>query len=111
IRGKYVVGCDGARSLVRRTIGSEHEDLGFEQRWLVVDVNQQRDLGLERVSIQHCNPERPMFTSVLAHGVLRWEIMLKDSDDIQEVTSNDAVWNFIENSVRPISREDGAITR
>ena len=111
VRGKYVIGCDGARSLVRRIIGSEHEDFGFKQRWLVIDVKQHQDLGLEKVSTHHCNPERPMYASVLAQGVLRWELMLKESDDLLTVTSSDAVWNFIENSVRPISRKDGTVTR
>lgn len=110
-RGRFVVGCDGARSLVRRTIGSEHEDLGFKQRWLVVDVKQQRDLDIERVSMQHCNPARPMYTSATVNGMLRWEIMLKPEDDIAAVTRESAVWDFIENSVRPIRREDGEITR
>jgi 3-(3-hydroxy-phenyl)propionate hydroxylase len=110
-RGRYVVGCDGARSLVRRTIGSEHEDLGFKQRWLVVDVKQKRDLDIERVSMQHCNPERPMYTSATVSGMLRWEIMLKPEDDLATVTRDNAVWDFIENSVRPIRREDGEITR
>ncbi len=32
-----IVGCDGARSLVRRLIGSTSTDLGFHERWLVVD--------------------------------------------------------------------------
>lgn len=110
-RGRYVVGCEGARSLVRRTIGSEHENLGFKQRWLVVDVKEMRDLGLERVSTQHCNPERPMYASCTAHGMLRWEIMLKPEDDVAAVTRENAVWDFIEKSVRPIGRNDGEITR
>jgi 3-(3-hydroxy-phenyl)propionate hydroxylase len=111
IRGRYVVGCDGARSLVRRLIGSEHKDLGFKQRWLVVDVRELRDLGLERVSTQHCNPERPMYASATVNGMLRWEVMLKPDDDVGQVTRENAVWDFIENSVRPIRREDGEITR
>lgn len=111
LRGKYIVGCDGARSLVRRTIGSEHEDLGFSQRWLVVDVKQNRDLGFEEVSTHHCNPERPMFTSVLSQGVLRWEVMLKDSDNPAEVTSPESIWGFINDSTRPMSPSDGTITR
>ncbi len=111
LRGRYVVGCDGARSLVRRTIGSEHEDLGFKQRWLVVDVQQLRDLGLEPVSTQHCNPARPMFASSTAGGKLRWEIMVKPEDDLTRITRENTVWDFIEHSVRPIRREDGEITR
>ena len=35
---RYVVGCDGARSLVRQAIGSKHLDLGLHQPWLVVDL-------------------------------------------------------------------------
>ena len=111
IAGRYVVGCDGARSLVRRIIGGAQEDLGFKQRWLVVDVVQARDLGLERVSTQHCNPKRPMYASCGAMGLLRWEIMVNEGDDVLELTSEDSVWNLIENSVRPIRRGDGTIVR
>jgi 3-(3-hydroxy-phenyl)propionate hydroxylase len=110
-RGRYLVGCDGARSLARRTIGTAQEDLGFKQRWLVIDVEESRDLGLERISTQHCNPERPMYASCTSDRMLRWEIMLKPEDDVQQVTQQDAIWDFIENSVRPIGRGDGKITR
>lgn len=111
IRGRYVVGCDGARSLVRRRIGSEHEDLGFKQRWLVVDVLESRNIGLEPISTQHCNPERPMYASSLAKGRLRWEIMVMPGDDLTQIVRENSVWNLIENSVRPIQRTDGDITR
>jgi 3-(3-hydroxy-phenyl)propionate hydroxylase len=110
-RGRYLVGCDGARSLARRTIGAAQEDLGFRQRWLVIDVEEKRDLGLERISTQHCNPERPMYASCTSDRMLRWEIMLKPEDDVAHVTQQDVIWNFIETSVRPIGREDGKIVR
>jgi 3-(3-hydroxy-phenyl)propionate hydroxylase len=111
VAGRFVVGCEGARSLVRRLIGSEQQDFGFKQRWLVVDVRQQRDLGLERVSTQHCNPDRPMYASCGALGLLRWEIMVNEGDDPLAMTTEDAVWAFIEGSVRPIRRADGVIVR
>jgi 3-(3-hydroxy-phenyl)propionate hydroxylase len=108
---KYVVGCDGARSLVRRLIGSEHEDLGFGQRWLVVDVRQHSDLQLEKVSTHHCNPERPMFTTVLSQDILRWEMMVKDTDDPAWISTPEAIWELIGQSIRPIPRNAGTVLR
>lgn len=108
---KYVIGCDGARSLVRRFIGSEHEDLGFSQRWLVVDVRQNQDLQLEKVSTHHCNPERPMFTTVLSQDILRWEMMVKDTDDLSWITTPEAIWELIGKSIRPIPRAAGTVLR
>lgn len=38
IDARYLLGCDGARSSVRDRIGARMQDLGFDQRWVVMDV-------------------------------------------------------------------------
>ncbi|GAA4205755.1 bifunctional 3-(3-hydroxy-phenyl)propionate/3-hydroxycinnamic acid hydroxylase MhpA [Actinocatenispora rupis] len=54
----YVLGCDGARSATRTAIGSVPRDLGFAQRWLVVDVDTGADLGQWDGVDQVCDPAR-----------------------------------------------------
>jgi 3-(3-hydroxy-phenyl)propionate hydroxylase len=110
VRARYVVGCDGARSLVRRVIGTDHVDLGFRQRWLVVNVQAHEDPGFEPVSIQHCNPTRPGYATSSGQR-LRWEFMVHDGESARELMRHDNVWNLIESSVQPISRSQGEITR
>ena len=44
VEADYLLGCDGANSVVRAQIGSAMRDLKFEQRWLVVDVATDADL-------------------------------------------------------------------
>ncbi|MBI2727530.1 MAG: bifunctional 3-(3-hydroxy-phenyl)propionate/3-hydroxycinnamic acid hydroxylase [Polaromonas sp.] len=110
LRARYVVGCDGARSLVRRLIGATHEDLGFKQRWLVVNVNTHTDMGFEPVSTQICDPARPAYAGASGQR-LRWEFMVHDGESSREMLRHENIWNLIENSVRPIKRDQGEIIR
>lgn len=106
---KYVVGCDGARSLVRRLIGSGMHDLGFHERWLVVDFLLQRprpDLG--DYSLQHCNPERPSTYIRGTGNRRRWEITLHPGEDPHVMVSDKRVWDLLSKWVGP---DDGEIER
>jgi 3-(3-hydroxy-phenyl)propionate hydroxylase len=82
---RYVVGCDGARSLTRTTIGSSLVDYEFDQPWLVVDARPRRDLGLPRVAVQHCDPARPATFIPFGASRARWEIMLLEGETPADV--------------------------
>ncbi|MGB0505878.1 MAG: bifunctional 3-(3-hydroxy-phenyl)propionate/3-hydroxycinnamic acid hydroxylase [Pikeienuella sp.] len=102
VQAKYVVGCDGAGSLIRGAIGSGMDDLGFEERWLVIDLLLKRerpDLGDH--SVQFCSPTRPM-TYCRSPGIRRrWEItLLKDETD-QDVTQEARIWQFLSPWIGP----------
>lgn len=95
-RARYVVGCDGARSLVRRFIGASMDDLGFHERWLVVDVLlRQPKPALGDHTIQYCNPARPA-TYVRGPGERRrWEITVLPEEDSREVVQPHKVWALL----------------
>jgi 3-(3-hydroxy-phenyl)propionate hydroxylase len=99
---RYVVGCDGARSLVRRFMGTELDDLQSHERWLVLDVLLKRerpDLGDH--SLQHCDARRPA-TYVRGVGVRRrWELMLMPGDDAATITRPESVWPLLSRWITP----------
>ncbi|MBX2839670.1 MAG: bifunctional 3-(3-hydroxy-phenyl)propionate/3-hydroxycinnamic acid hydroxylase [Gammaproteobacteria bacterium] len=109
VKAQYVVGCDGARSLVRDVIGAELDDLGFEERWLVVDVLLKRDRpDLGDHSIQFCNSTRPMTYCRSPANRRRWEITLLEDETDQEMNQDERIWEFL----KPwISTEDATIER
>ncbi|MBR0930394.1 bifunctional 3-(3-hydroxy-phenyl)propionate/3-hydroxycinnamic acid hydroxylase [Bradyrhizobium diazoefficiens] len=106
VRARYVIGCDGARSLVRRFIGSGMDDLGFHERWLVIDVLLKRardDLG--DYSLQHCDPRRPA-TYVRGTGTRRrWEITVLADEDSHEIAQPAKVWELLSRWVTPDDAE------
>lgn len=96
ISAGYVVGCDGARSLVRQTMNVGQDNYGFDERWLVIDVilNQDKpELGDH--SIQYCNPDRPG-TYVRSPGMRRrWEITVLENETNEEITQPERVWELL----------------
>ena len=106
VNARYVVGCDGARSLIRRLIGSGLVDLGFHERWLVIDAILKRprpDLG--DISLQFCDPERP---ATYVRGVgdrRRWEITLKDDEPTAQMSDGARVWSLLQRWITPDDAE------
>jgi len=102
VRAGYVVGCDGARSIVRRFMDVGMEDYGFHERWLVVDVilkGAKPTLGDH--SVQHCNPSRSA-TYVRGPGNRRrWEIAVRPGEDDRQMTTPSEVWTLLADWITP----------
>ena len=109
ITASAVIGCDGARSMVRAVIGGEAEDLGFNERWLVVDVLLKRDRpDLGDFTIQHCNPERPATYVRGPENRRRWEISTKPGETDAWLEDPEMVWSFLSQWIGP---EDAELER
>ncbi len=101
LRARWLVGCDGGRSVVRETLGSALTDLGLHQSWLVVDVLMERDVDLPVATVQFCDPRRPMTYVNVTGRRRRWEIMLMPGDDPQVMTQPDVLWAMLARWIRP----------
>lgn len=89
--GSHLLGCDGAGSLARATIGGDWRDLGFSQRWLVVDIETATDLHQWDGVHQVCDTERAATYMRIGDKRYRWEFQLLDHESADDYASVDAV--------------------
>ncbi len=90
LQAKYLLGCDGANSMVRAAIGASMHDMGFEQRWLVVDVTTDADLNQWDGVHQVCDPHRAGTFMRVGPCRYRWEFRLladETADDFNTVST------------------------
>ena len=52
-----MVGCDGANSITRKSIKSKFSNLGFTQKWAVIDLILNKKKNLPDRTIQYSNPK------------------------------------------------------
>ncbi|MGO4690355.1 bifunctional 3-(3-hydroxy-phenyl)propionate/3-hydroxycinnamic acid hydroxylase MhpA [Glaciibacter sp. 2TAF33] len=100
-RASWVVGSDGGRSLLRRTIGSELEDFGLHDPWLVVDIELLDDVELPDCTVQYCDPARPTTYVHVTGNRRRWEFKILPDDDMDTFTSDENVWSLLSRWVAP----------
>ena len=94
--GSLVLGCDGANSTIRELSGITMEDLGFTERWLVIDIRSEKFLDTWDGVEQICDPARAAtFMQVTGHRY-RWEFQLHDGDDEAGMITPDALGRLLE---------------
>jgi 3-(3-hydroxy-phenyl)propionate hydroxylase len=101
LRSRYVVGCDGAGSFLRKAMSINLEDLGFNEPWLVLDILLTDGVNLPETNIQFCDPARPA-TFVRGPGALRrWEFMILPGESPREIATPERVWQLLRPWLRP----------
>lgn len=99
VTARFILACDGASSAVRKALGVALEDIGFEERWLVVDtlvdgpMRWPEDHGIPpevrdgRYSLMVCDPARPATLIPGSGRHRRWEYMLLAGERDEEVVT------------------------
>lgn len=103
VRARWVIGCDGARSTVRKLLGVALDDLRFEEPWLVVDAEVDgpvrfppltgvpAEADLQKLSVMMCDPARPCTVVPGRGNHRRWEFMLLPGEDDATMMMPEAV--------------------
>jgi 3-(3-hydroxy-phenyl)propionate hydroxylase len=84
-----VLGCDGANSLVREHIGAGWADLGFEERWLVLDLRSSARLPVWEGVEQICDPHRAATAMRIGADRYRWEFRLHPGETAAALSTPD----------------------
>lgn len=95
LRAAYVVGADGAGSLVREVLGTSVTDLGFLYDWLVVDVVLDEQREWVPMNQQICDPARPTTAVSGGPGRRRWEFQRMPGDPA-DFDSDANAWRLLE---------------
>ena len=111
VEADFVLGCDGANSLTRRRIGSVMDDLGFAQRWLVVDIATSADLAQWEGVHQVCDPQRAATYMRIGETRYRWEFRLRDGEAAGDYPTVDALLPLLRPWVGTISAEALTLVR
>ena len=110
LRARYVVGCDGGSSLVRKLMGVRFESLDFDEPWLVVDVlvNADKLDRLPQTFVQYCQPARPTTYVIGPHNHRRWELMLLPGEVPEDMAREESIWQLLSRWLQP---EDARLWR
>lgn len=94
IRARYIVGADGANSLVRRILGQDFEGTSYPEDWLVVDAKRV-PMPIDHVEFI-CDPKRPTPHMVAPGGRQRWEFKLQPGETREQMERPEMVKKLLE---------------
>ncbi len=95
VRARFLLGCDGANSTVRKLAGLTVADLGFFFDWLILDMIPHEPMTFEPPAWQLCDPARPTTIVPGGPGRRRWEFMALPGEDINDLNKAETAWTFL----------------
>ncbi len=96
VKSKYLIGCDGANSITRKEVSTKMHNLGFTQKWAVIDLILKKDKkNLPDRTIQYSNPKQPATYCRNVGKRRRWEFAIKKKENEQKILSEKYIWSFL----------------
>ncbi len=95
VRGRYVIGADGANSFLRQHMHTSLTDLGFLFDWLVVDIIPHEPREWKPPNLQVCDPVRPTTVISGGKGRRRWEFMRLPGESVEDLNDSETAWQLL----------------
>ena len=95
VRSRWVVGCDGAGSLLRRTIGAQLVDAGFSCDWLACDVLPHDGELFPPTNLQIADERRPRVAVTAGPRVRRYEFMRVQGEPPAVFAGPERAWELL----------------
>jgi 3-(3-hydroxy-phenyl)propionate hydroxylase len=97
IRADWVIGADGSRSQTRTAIGSEIEDFGGDESWLLVHLRvTDESANLPDRIFQWAHPDRAVsYITPLPDNIKLFEFRVMPGDTVEDLTSTERVWELL----------------
>lgn len=111
VETRYLLGCDGANSLVRTAIGACMEDMKFQQRWLVVDVATAAELNQWEGVHQVCDTHRAATYMRIGDARYRWEFRLLPDETADDYNTMAALYPLLQPWVEGVAPEQLELVR
>ncbi|MCR6488774.1 bifunctional 3-(3-hydroxy-phenyl)propionate/3-hydroxycinnamic acid hydroxylase [Amycolatopsis sp. OK19-0408] len=94
-RAGWLVGCDGANSVVAELAAVPVTDLGFSFEWLLCDVELQEPREFVPTNLQLCDPARPTTLVGSGRDRRRWEFMCLPGESAAELDTTETAWRLL----------------
>jgi 3-(3-hydroxy-phenyl)propionate hydroxylase len=103
LQARYVLGCDGAKSITRLAAGIHLQDLKFHQPWLVIDaLLKAEETALQSHLVQqYCHPMRPETFVPSVHNHRRWEFMLVAGESQEDMLQPENIQALLASWIDP----------
>ena len=89
----WLIACDGGRSPVREQLGIKLTGSTYDEKWLIVDLLDRHSAF--RHTRTYCDPSRPAIRLPGPDGTLRYEFMLHDGEDPEQMLEETRVRSWI----------------
>ena len=95
-RARWMIGCDGASSFVRRSLDIGWRSQGYDCDWLVVDVTVRQGHSLPNDTLQVCDPDRITTYVCTKEPYRRWEFKLLPGETREQMLSHETIHALID---------------